>query len=172
MLQNNLIWKSLFFGTLAVLILVLIAPDNQREPEVLTIYTANGDIVYADVVNHIITYESSDKKEFFEGFEELNARIEDLTAESSVISGYAEDLRYNISQDYITLEIVPELDKNGKVISPIGKVKMLYEGPNWSINPEVDTTFEISTFKYNEEYDIKFDEFDGYYKMYKCWGEF
>jgi hypothetical protein len=156
--QSNLIWKSLFFGTLAVLILVLIAPDNQREPEVLTIYTANGDIVYADVINHIITYESSDKKDFCEGFEEFNTKIQELTAESSVISGYAEDLRYQIEEGYITITIHPQIQKDGSVISPVGKLDINYSGPNWAINPEVDTSFTIATLNGVDEFDSEYDE--------------
>jgi hypothetical protein len=157
MLQSNLIWKALFLGTLAVLILVLIAPDNEREPEILSIYT-NQDIIYVDITNDMIRYESSEKLECFENFEELNKRVEELTAESSVISGYVEDLRYQIEEGYITITIHPQIQKDGSVTSPVGKLDINYSGPNWAINPEVDTSFTIATLKGVDEFDSEYDE--------------
>jgi len=164
-------YKAAFFGTLFVLIFLLIVMNKQDE-KVLSIYTAQGDIVYVNLLTNDITYESKDTIESFNSFEGLNERIEELTAESSVISGYAEDLRYNIEEENITLEVTPLINENGKVISPVGEVKMIYQGPNWGINPEQDTTFTISTLKYSEERNITFDEFDNIYHMYTCYYDF
>jgi len=150
----NLYW----FSTLSIF-------QKEEEPWFLSIYTTD-DIIH--VYNNKIEFESdSTQTEFFENWEEVQDRVEELTSNASVITGYQEDLKYNIQQGYISLEIHPALTDKGDIIKKIGSIHMHYYGPNWALNPRVDTSFLIESFYHIDEFNAEYDEdLTRTYKMY------
>jgi len=64
--------------------------------------------------------------------------IENMTAYNSSTIGYQGDLDYNIRNGYIYARTVYNDNEQ--------YTDLVYNGPNWAINAECDTTYLISTF--------------------------
>lgn len=141
--------------------------QEKKEPQILSIYTTD-DIFHVNITDGIIEFESdSTLTESFDSFGQLQNRVEELTSNASVLTGYHDDLKYNIQQGYVSLEIHPALTDKGDIKKEIGAIHMYYYGPNWALNPRVDTSFLIESFYHIDEYNAEYDEdLTRTYKMY------
>lgn len=126
-------------------------------PKVLGVYTSS-EILYVDVQKNRITFEGRADTLNFNSFKELNEYVEDFTADASAPSGYANDIRWQANQGYLTAEIHPALTEDGKVTSPVGCVNVIYSGPNWSHGADSDTTFVLTSFNRVDSYNAEYDE--------------
>lgn len=148
--------------------------DNTKvvtEPRILSVYTLNEDIVHIDVDKLTVVYESRDSIHAFDTWHDLNEFVEDITVKGCIPSGYANDIQYYIDQGFITAEVHPSIGKDGNVLSPVGRVELWYNGPNWTIDSSVDTMYQMVTFPFVEGFDAEYDPFiDKTYRMHVAYG--
>lgn len=118
------------------------------------IYDSRGDIHHVNYWNRVVTFEQSNEKIKFNSFNELNDYISDVTAKSSSVIGYQSDLDWLIRQGYVSIEIYPTIDTNNIVTNPNGEALLIYNGPNWTINAQQDTSYQIGYFYLSDDIKI------------------
>jgi len=142
----------------ALLFLSVIANGYFLSTEkVLSIYTPS-QILYVDVDKNQITFEGIADTVNFDSFEDMNYWVEDYTANSSAPSGYDNDLQWMSENGYITAQVEPCIAPNGDLISPVGTVKLYYNGANWAHNAMQDTSFMMVDFPNVAAFDAEYDE--------------
>ena len=144
---------------------------TQQNGRVLSVHTLNEDLVHVDVDKLTVAYENQDSVRKFKTWAELSEYVEDITAKGTIPSGYANDIQYHIDQGFLTAEVHPAIGKDGVVLSPVGKIELWYNGPNWTIDSAKDTTYVVSKFRMVDGYDAEYDEFPNKtYRMYVGYG--
>ena len=126
-------------------------------PKVLRVHTPS-DILYVDAKKNQVTFEGNSDTLDFKSFQDMEKYVKDFTLEASAPSGYARDIRWQSMQGYITTEVHPAVTEDGKVISPVGTINLIYSGPNWGHDEMKDTTFVITTFNSVEARKAEYDE--------------
>ena len=124
--------------------------------DILSVYVP-GDIAHIYFAYNEIYFENGGDPLEFSSREDMYNYIEDMTAYTSSVIGYKDDLDYNIRNGYIYARTVYNDDEQ--------YTDLVYDGPNWTINGQEDTTYVISTFNnvekiYNPE--TKYTGFDHY----------
>ena len=144
-----------------------------KKDRVLSIMTANLDLIHVNLSKGYVTFENPGKQDhmFFDSEEDMFEWIEQVTSEGTIPSGYKDDLQYYINQGYITAAVHADIDPNGRVTSPVGKIELIYDGPNWTIDSEQDTTYTVCKFPIIDTYNVSYDEFkDKTYPMFLGYG--
>jgi hypothetical protein len=160
-----------FIGVLAMFLLdkalsYYAAPEYKKS---LGIYTAQ-DILYVDVQALSVGFENDETVHKFSTFEELNNFVEDYTAQAATIPGSREAFDYYVGQGYVSAQVHAEIGENGEVLSPVGKVDLYYNGPNYAYNPMNDTTLLLTTFDKVDVFNVEYDGESGLtYKLYEAY---
>ena len=144
-----------------------------KKDRILSIMTANLDLIHVNLSKGYVSFENPGKEDhmFFDSEKDMFDWIEQVTSEGTIPSGYKDDLQYNINNGYITAAVHADIDQNGRVISPVGKIELIYNGPNWTNGSEQDTTYKVCKFNTIDTYDVTYDEFEGKtYPMYLGYG--
>lgn len=136
-----------------------------------SIHTVHADLIHINLTDLSVGYEGSEERINFNSQEDLFQWIESTTAKGSIPSGYATDLQYHINNGYITAAVHADIDDNGNLTSPVGKIELIYDGPNWTNGSEQDTTYKVCKFPIIDTYDVGYDEFgDKTYPMFLGYG--
>lgn len=147
-----------------------------KEPEkdrVLSIMTANMDLIHVNLTRGYVSFENPGKEDhmFFDSEKNMFDWIEQVTTEGTIPSGYKDDLQYHINQGYITAAVHADINDKGELVSPVGKIELIYDGPNWTIDSDKDTTYTVCKFPIIDTYNVSYDEFGKKsYPMYLGYG--
>jgi hypothetical protein len=135
----------------------------------LGIYTAQ-DILYVNMQTLSVGFENDETIHRFSTFESLNDFVEDYTAQAATIPGSRDAFDYYVGQGYVSAQVHAEIGADGKQISPVGKVDLYYNGPNYAYNPTKDTTLLLTTFDRVDVFNVEYDGESGRtYKMYQAY---
>lgn len=134
--------------------MILIFVMSYEKPKILTIYTSD-DIVYINVKEKTAEFEMSEDKITFASFAGLNAYIEDITVKTANVMGYWSDLDYLIRQGYIKVQVFPTLREDCTKVEDNGELLLIYDGPQYGVEPKKDTTFQIGYFYLNQLKDLE-----------------
>ena len=110
--------------------------------DILSVYVP-GDIAHIYFAYNEIYFENGGDPLEFRSRENMYNYIEDMTAYTSSVIGYQHDLDFNIRNGYIYARTVYNEDEQ--------YTNLVYDGPNWTINSQKDTTYVISTFNHVEK---------------------
>ena len=116
-----------------------------------------GDIAHIYFAYNEVYFENGGDPLEFRSREDMYDYIEDMTAYTSCIIGYQNDLDYNIRNGYIYARTVYNDNEQ--------YTDLIYDGPNWTVDANRDTTYLISTFnKIDKVYDknTKFKWYESY----------
>jgi hypothetical protein len=114
--------------------------NELKNQELLSIYlSGDKDIMHINLNNNEIYFESKDSTMFFATKQEMYNFISEITAFSSTILGYQEDLRFLSRKGYIKAKRLKNTDV----------VDITYSGPMWSVNTSKNT--DIPLFKLEVE---------------------
>ena len=124
--------------------------------DIMSIYIP-GDIAHIYFAYNEVYFENGSDPLEFTTREAMYDYIAEITAHSSCIIGYQNDLDYNIRNGYIYARTVYNDDEQ--------YTDLIYDGPNWTVDASRDTTYLISTFnKIDKVYDTntKFKWYESY----------
>jgi hypothetical protein len=110
--------------------------------DILSIYIP-GDIAHVYFAYNEVYFENGGDPLEFTTREAMYSYIEEMTAYASSTVGYQGDLDYNIRNGYIYARTVYNEDEQ--------YTDLVYDGPNWTVNAECDTTYVISAFNHVEK---------------------
>lgn len=124
--------------------------------DIMSLYIP-GDIAHIYFAYNEVYFEQGGDPLQFNSREEMYDYIGELTAYNSSIHGYKESLDWLVAQGYIYARTIYNDDEK--------YTELIYDGPNWTVNAEQDTSYIISTFNnvekiYNPK--TKSIEYDSY----------
>lgn len=97
-----------------------------------------NDIMRVDYRNMDVYFENGGDPLEFSNITDLTEYVAETTAYASCIHGYKDNLDWLIRQGYIYAKTVHNDDEQ--------YTDLIYNGPNWTVNAEQDTSYIISTF--------------------------
>ena len=109
----------------------------------LSIYLSTNDIAHVYFADKKIYFENGGEPIQFKTNTELYSYIEDMTAYTSSIIGYKQDFDLNVHNGYIFAKTIYNDDEQ--------YTELHYNGPNWTISAEQDTSYLITTFNHVEK---------------------
>lgn len=102
-----------------------------------------SDIMRVDYSNMDIYFENGGDPLEFSNITDLKEYVEETTAYTSSIHGYKENFDWLVSQGYVYAKTVHNPDEQ--------YTELIYNGPNWTVNAQVDTNYIITTFNHVEK---------------------
>lgn len=170
-LKNTIIFMFISYIVTILTFYYFYSSKPENKDKYLTIYTYE-DIIYVNVNNNTVSTESSDDVKQFGDWNALTTYVEDITVKNILPSRYGQEIKYHINNGNIKLEIHPDLGKNGKVLSPVGFVNLVYDGPIWEDDTR-DTSYLLGQFFDVKRYSITYDEYgDKEFEMIQLEGSY
>jgi hypothetical protein len=112
-------------------------------PDSFSIYLSTGDVVHVNLRNKSVSFEVQDTIYSYQTNKELFEFIENVTATSSNIDGYSEDLHYLIEQGYICAKTIMNEKEQ--------YTELYYDGPHYGIDATKDVKLWLGTMYTVEE---------------------
>ena len=109
------------------------------------LYLTTGEIYYINYDKLVVEFESGKNAKSFLTRDDLINWIEDKSAYNAVIHGYQEDIKDLAADGYLGIMYYPE----------DSTAFLSYWGPNWTVNAQQDTTFDVVRFNTVEILDNK-----------------
>lgn len=149
-MKNNLLFLSVVIGISLLLLSYYIGYNKGLKKcvneadilhsdtnDIMSLYIPNDIMSIYFAYNEIYLEQGGDPIEF-PSRENMYTYIEETTAYASCIHGYKENLDWLISQGYVYAKTVYNEDEQ--------YTELFYNGPNWTVDTTIDTSYTISIF--------------------------